>query len=78
MSIVRRVRKILAEHPEKLDKIAHNLVNQAAAGKPYALGFLREILDRIDGPVQKDVALSLPQVEEGITLEDRPTRVRDN
>lgn len=72
VSIVRRVRKILAQNPEKLDQIAQNLVNQAAEGKKDALGFLKEIMDRIDGPVQRDVKLNLPTVEEGIELRERP------
>ena len=41
-----KLRKVLTQHPERLQKIAEELITQAENGESWAI---KEIMDRVDG-----------------------------
>lgn len=51
VSIVTMLKQLLREDPKRARKVAENILDQAAADDPKALGFARTLLERIDGPV---------------------------
>lgn len=55
LSLVAMIRKLLNEDPDAARLIAENLVRQAATHDEKALGFIRTILDRVDGPVPTQI-----------------------
>lgn len=79
VSILAEVKRILRKEPWKAEQIANNLVDKAMKGDDHRvmLWFIKEVIDRIDGPVQRNMTVNLPVVDEGITLAERP-RVGDH
>lgn len=55
LSLVALARKLLADNPEAARGIVENWIRQAGEGNEKALGFMRALLDRIDGPVPTQV-----------------------
>lgn len=51
VSLLTALKRILREHPERVDKIADNLLAMAESGDQQALSAIRTLLDRLDGPV---------------------------
>ena len=54
-SLVNMAKKLLAEDPNALREIVENWVRQAAKTDEKSLGFIRTLLDRVDGPVPTQV-----------------------
>lgn len=50
-----QLRKILAEDPKKLEKLARTLISAAEQGEPWAM---KELIDRMDGK-----AIQIQQIE---------------
>jgi len=49
------LREHLADNPERAHLILENLLDQGARGHEKALGFIREIIDRIDGKAPQTI-----------------------
>ena len=49
------VKKLLAEHPEKLQELAESLVERMKEGNGQAI---KQLLDRLDGPVKTELDLT--------------------
>jgi len=55
ISLVRMLRQHLSDNPERAHAILENLLDQGARGDEKALGFIREIIDRIDGKAPQTI-----------------------
>ena len=49
-----KLRLVLTQQPERLRKIAEELVSKAEQGEPWAI---KELIDRVDGKAHQAVAL---------------------
>ena len=49
-----KLRLVLTQNPERLRKIAEELVSKAEQGEPWAI---KELIDRVDGKAHQAVAL---------------------
>ena len=70
-------RAIAQDDGKRLRSAAENLLNQAAAGEPWAI---REIADRLDGKPKQQIEASGPDggpIEAGLTVTFVDSRVPD-
>ena len=66
LSIRNRIKKAVEENPEKAKEIMQTALDKATDGD---LGFWREVVDSVDGPLAQKVEVSFPD-EERSRIED--------